>query len=143
MHSLNRWTWRSSAGAKPRRNSIYIEEQPKSSGIWWLQVPTETRMANGLKIGGQIENYEAVRHPKSISPLWQKTDLFLIQIFSLNRIKLNIEGLENPSELGTVILFWIWSYGAVRVLNTGGIGFNPLSSHFRELAGRIIALKRH
>lgn len=141
MHLLNWWIWQSSAGGKAKKELDLHRRITKK--LWDLVVSGPYGNENGNWAKDRRTGWKLWRYPKSISTLWQKTDLFLIQIFSLNRIKLNIEGLENPSELGTVILFWIWRYGQGSVLNTEGIGFNPLSSHFREPAGRIIALKRH
>lgn len=54
-----------------------------------------------LKTGRLVENHEGVQHSKSVPPLWQKTDLFPAQICSLDRIKLRIYGLGNPSRVGS------------------------------------------
>lgn len=47
--------------------------------------------------------------------------------------------------LGAVILFWLWGYGRgwiKIILNAETLSLNPLSSHFRELAARIIPLEK-
>lgn len=64
---------------------------------------------------------------------------WLIQICSLNRIKLRVYGLGNPSRVGSSdILNYGGAWVNVFTLNAETLSLNPLCSHFRELAARII-----
>ena len=122
-----------------------MKKKPKSSGICWHQVPTEVGRTLKLKIARLVESHEAVRPFKSISPL-SEDEFIPCSNFSLNRIESRIYGLGNPSRVRAVMLLWICGYGGgwgnVFTFNTGTQSLNPLSSHFRELAARIIPLEK-
>lgn len=99
MQSFNWWT-KIPQGTIKKQPGLHERATKK---LWDVltSVLIEVGRTGELKTGRLVETHEAVRHSKSIFPLWQKTDSF--KFFSLNRITLRIDGLGNPSRVGAVI----------------------------------------